>query len=72
MSQVLTSIEDLAANYSDITVTLSGDNVAVIFYALSFLFERSNWLSSDPLDEISDSDWDTIEALVASCFEVLE
>ena len=45
--------------------------MTVLFYALSFLDSRRNWLSDDPLDSISDADWDTIEAMVANAYGVL-
>lgn len=70
MSDELDALTDAAALYSSSTVTLSPESLAVIFFVADYLFERSNWLNlGNPLDEVTDADWDTIEALVAGLYE---
>jgi len=64
MSAELTALEVLAANYRSGVYRLSPTSLAVLFYASPFWAKKSNWLSPDPLDTISDSDWDTISAYV--------
>jgi len=71
MSHLLDEILALADGEPSITATLSGESVAVILFGTGFLDERLNWLDLryDPLDEITDSQWDIIEKLVANLYE---
>lgn len=71
MSHLLDEILAQAANGSPATVALSAESVAVLFFASEFLERRSNWLDRgvDPLDEVTDSDWDEIEKLVGNVYE---
>lgn len=55
MSQILTSILDLASVGSPITCTLSANSVQVIFFALSFLDNDGAW-KEDYFDLINDSE----------------
>lgn len=64
MSAELTALEALAANYRSGVYRLSPTSLAVLFYATGFWSQKYNWKSSDPLDEITDADWDTIQAYV--------
>lgn len=71
MSHMLDEILAQAADGSPVTVTLSSESVAVLLFGSQFLSERSNWLDkgADPLDEVTDADWDAIEKLVANAYE---
>lgn len=73
MSHLLDEILAQAANGSPITAGLSSESVAVLFFASRFLEMRINWLDKafDPLDEVTDADWDAIEKLVGNTYEEL-
>lgn len=73
MSHLLDELLAQAANGSPITAALSSESVAVLFFASEFLGFRDNWLDRgvDPLDEVTDADWDAIEKLVGNCYEEL-
>lgn len=64
MSDELTSLQTLASDYRSLIVRLSPTSQAVLFYATKFWSEKGNWYSSNPLDTISDVDWDIISAYV--------
>lgn len=64
MSAELTALETLAADYRSGVYRLSPTSLAVLFYATRFWSLKYNWKSNDPLDEITDADWDTIQAYV--------
>lgn len=70
MSIILDSLLAQAANGSPATVALSSESVAVLLFASGFLEVRENWLDTneDPLDQVTDADWDTIEKLVAGIY----
>jgi len=71
MSHLLDEILAQAANGSPATVALSSESVAVLLFASEFVERRSNWLDRgvDPLDEVTDADWDEIEKLVGNAYE---
>lgn len=71
MSHLLDEILALADGEPSITATLSGESVAVLLFATGFLEDRFNWLDLkfDPMDEVTDSQWDIIEKLVANLYE---
>lgn len=73
MSHILDELLAQAANGSPATVALSADSAAVLLFASGFLDKRENWLDKgiDPLDEVSDADWDEIEKLVGNMYEEL-
>jgi len=65
MSAELTALEDIAANNVTAWFNLSSVSQAVLFYATNYLKRRENWIDQNtPLDSISDSEWDTLEAYV--------
>lgn len=68
MSIMLDAILAQAANGDPTTVALSSESVAVLLFASYFLNNRVNWLDTaeNPLDEVTDADWDEIEKLVAN------
>jgi len=70
MSHLLDELLSEAANGSPATVALSSESVAVLLFASEFVERRGNWLDRDfdPLDEVSDADWDDIEKLVANAY----
>jgi len=70
MSHLLDEILSEAANGSPATVALSSESVAVLLFASEFIERRENWLDRgvDPLDEVSDADWDEIEKLVGNAY----
>jgi len=73
MSIILERLLTQALDETNMTVTLSPGSVAVLLFATGFLEKKRTWLDfqEDPLDEITDSDWDTIEGLVGNLvFEV--
>lgn len=72
MSEVLDIILAQAADQYPATVALSPNDVTVLLFALSFLEQERNWYTGEnPLDEITQSQWDTIEKLVASCYQTI-
>ena len=69
MSNELDAVLAVAANNAPITAALSPESTAVFGYAWSYLSRRYNWRdTSDPYDEITDSQWDTIQAMVDKAF----
>lgn len=65
MSAELAALEVLAADYTGGLYRINPLSLAVLFYATKYWKARSNWLSdNNPLDSISDSDWDEIQAAV--------
>jgi len=70
MSHLLDEILSEAANGSPATVALSSESVAVLLFASEFLERRENWLDKgvDPLDEVTDANWDEIEKLVGNAY----
>lgn len=73
MSHLLDELLAQAANGSPVTAAFSSEDVAVLLFASEFLGVRENWLDKgvDPLDEVSDADWDEIEKLVGNVYEAL-
>lgn len=71
MSHLLDEILAQSANGSPATVALSAESVAVLLFASEFIERRENWLDRgvDPLDEVTDADWDTIEKIVGNAYE---
>lgn len=71
MSHLLDEILAEAANGSPIDAALSSESVAVLLFASGFIDQRFNWLDReyDPLDEVTDADWDAIEKLVANLYD---
>jgi microcystin-dependent protein len=68
----LSSIVELATNFSRQTIDLSPSSLAVLTYAQTYLNERENWLDHrDPFDTVSDEEWDEIEALVSNAYREL-
>jgi len=66
MSGELNAIVEVASKYSPVTVTLSPESVAVLFYAQSFLSQRENWFNQNTgEDDILEAEWLTIRELVA-------
>ena len=70
MSHLLDEILAQAANGSPATVALSAESVAVLLFGSEFLGFRPNWLDRgvDPMDEVTDADWDEIEKLVGNAY----
>jgi len=65
MSAELTALEALASNNVTAWFRLSAASQAVLFYATPYLTQRFNWISKNvPVDEITDEEWDTIQAYV--------
>jgi len=67
MSITLDSILDQAIDNYAVTAILSPEIVAVLLYALSQIENPDSWLDTteNPLDEITDTDRDEIEELIA-------
>ncbi len=65
MSAELTALESLASNNTTAWFRLSAISQAVLFYATPYLTARFNWIDRTiPTDEITDAEWDTIQAYV--------
>jgi len=65
MSAILDALEDLASDNITAWFRLSAISQAVLFYATPFLRARYNFIDKNtPLDSVSDSEWDTIQAYV--------
>lgn len=74
MSQILDRIVAQAVTMTEDTVTLSPESVTVLLFAISFLENKRSWLETNenPMDEVTDEDWDTIEKLIANLsYEVM-
>jgi hypothetical protein len=73
VSNQLDAVQAAAATYDDLTVTLNGESLAVFYFAQVALNDRDFWLDhSDMFDEITDSDWDAIQELVANAYDQLD
>jgi len=59
------TVLSLAGNASDKTVFISGESIALILVASGVLEVRRNW------DEMTDVQWDEIEALIADLMAVV-
>lgn len=65
MSAELSALETLAADFNSGIYRLSPLSLAVLFYATPYLTKRYNWIDrTNPLDTVSDADWDAISAYV--------
>lgn len=65
MSAELSALETLAVDFRSGIYRLSPISLAVLFYTTPYLTKRYNWIDrTNPLDEVTDSDWDTISAYV--------
>lgn len=64
MSAELTALQVLAADYNSGIYRLSPTSLAVLFYATNYWEAKRNWYSIDPLDTITDADWNTIQSYV--------
>lgn len=65
MSAELDALNSLASNFRNQLVMLSPTSQAVLFYATPYLTKRYNWYDrTQPLDTITDAEWDTISAYV--------
>src|SRR5438132_11210 len=65
MSAELTALEAVASNNITAWFRLSAVSQAVLFYATNYLTARYNWIDRNvPGDEITDVEWDTIQAYV--------
>jgi len=65
MSIPLDAIVSNASEGDYITCTLSPTSVQVILFALSFIERRDAW-KADYYDEVTDIQWDQIEAITAN------
>lgn len=66
MSAILDALNTLAADNVTAWFRLSAMSQAVLFYATRYWGERFNWIDSEnPLDEVTDSDWEEISFDVA-------
>jgi len=70
MSKTLDALTALSADFDAIVASLSPDTLAIIFYALGSLPDSANgWTDrTDPLDEVSDSELDTLNTMVANAY----
>jgi microcystin-dependent protein len=65
VSAELDALEVLASDNITAWFRLSAISQAVLFYTTNYLKERKNWINQNiPTDEVTDNDWDTIEAYV--------
>jgi len=73
MSHLLDELLAQAEDGSPVTATFDSISVAVLLFASEFLSVRENWLDKgvDPLDGVTDEDWDTIEKLVGNIYDLL-
>jgi microcystin-dependent protein len=72
MSDELDALIALSADFDPMTASLSPDTLAVLFFTGTYLQEKRNWYNPEnPLDTITDEEWDTIEAMVANALKEL-
>lgn len=64
MSAELTALEAVAENNITAWFRLSAQSQAVLFYATNYLTKRKNWYNTEGENDVSDEDWDTIQAYV--------
>jgi microcystin-dependent protein len=70
MSDELDALIALSADFDPMTASLSPDTLAVLFFTGTYLQEKRNWYNPEnPLDVITDEEWDTIEAMVANALK---
>lgn len=74
MSDNLNAIEALINNYpNSSTHVISSSSYGVLLFLSEYLSNRKTWLNdNNPLDEISDEDWDTIESYVDKAYRELQ
>lgn len=73
MSAELTALQTLASDFNGGVFRLSPEDLAIFFWTSNYLEARRNWIRrSDPYDTVSDSDWDTLEAMVASALGAIK
>ena len=74
MSDNLTAIEQLSDNYpTSSTHTISATSYCVLLFLSEYLSNRKFWLNANnPLDEVSDEEWDTIEGYVDRAYRELQ
>ena len=74
MSDNLTAIETLAADYpTSSTHELSATSYCVLLFLSEYLSNRRFWLNvNNPLDEITDEQWDTLEGYVDKAYRELQ
>lgn len=73
MSDNLDSLVTLAANYPpQSTLVLSSTSIGVLFFAENLLSSRYWWLNkSNPLDEITDVQWDELQGYIDRAYREL-
>jgi len=73
MSDQLDAVEALAVDFNPLTASLSPIALAVFNYAWYYLNDRQAWLNGlNPLDEITDSQWDTIQSYTAQAYAEID
>jgi len=74
MSVSLDALKSLAANFNGGIFRLSPENLAVFFWTSNYLERRRNWLDYrvNPLDEVTDAQWDEIQAMVSSALRTIK
>ena len=71
MSKELEAILALAATYEAITVRLSPESLAVLFYGWESVKNPDYWLTEEPYDEVTDDDRDAIDRIISNALEEL-
>jgi len=73
MSNNLNEIVDLAANYPpQSTLVVSNTSFSVLLFLQPYLSSRAWWVDrTDPLDEISDLEWDELEEYIDRAYKEL-
>jgi len=73
MSNNLNEIVDLAANYPpQSTLVVSNTSYSVLLFLQPYLSSRTWWIDrTDPLDEITDAEWDELEEYIDRAYKEL-
>ena len=71
MSKELEAILALAATHEAITVRLSPESLAVLFYGWESVKNPDYWLTEEPYDEVTDDDRDAIDRIISNALEEL-
>jgi len=73
MSVELDALIELAQDFNGGIFRLSPDDLAVLFWTSNYLEARYNWKNrNDVYDEVTDEQWDTIQAMVSSALGAIK
>ncbi len=73
MSAELSAVQTLAQDFNGGIFRINPEDLAVLFWASNYLNGRRNWRDySNPYDEVTDEQWDTIQSMVSSALGAIK